>query len=100
MVFRVTVLAVLAFGIFAYVKRAATTRRKNAVLRLLRKQRRSVSFAALSRALHHPPWLAPVLSHLAGDGQVLVEVPETFRGDTPREEQVLYQMSKVRPRGF
>lgn len=98
MLLRIVALGVLVALVLAYFRRGATKRRRNLILSALRK-RPGATFAALSRVLHHPAWLAPALRALTSEGLIEVTLPEKFDAARPREEQVTYR-STSRPRAF
>lgn len=98
MLLRILALGVLGALVLAYFRRGATRRRRQVILATLQKHPKA-TFAALSRALRHPAWLAPALRVLASDGLIEVTHPENFDPDSPREEQVTYRRTH-RPRTF
>ena len=98
MLLRILAIGIVAALIWGYFRRGATKRRRQLIVAALHKQPRA-TFATLSRALHHPAWLAPALRVLASEGLIEVTHPERFDPNSPREEQVSYRAAE-RPRSF
>lgn len=100
MALRLLSIALVVLGFFLFRQSRRSKKRRDQLLRLLRRERR-LSFRQLSERVGHAGWLSTELSRLRSEGLLVVQMPESFDDSRPREDQVEYRPTAVRSaRGF